>query len=179
MPVDRTSYPTNPSVPVPCPSTVDADGTPKLRMPEGGVLRPLRTHIDARGSLTEFFDARWDIPGEDVLYGEFVTFRPDVVKGWARHRHKTDRHFVMLGDIQCVLYDDRPDSATKGLITDVTLGPTAPQLLVIPPMVWHAFRNLSSTDALLVGIPDRVYDHEAPDKEVLPVTNEIIPYRFA
>ena len=45
MPVDRTNYPTNPSVPVPCPSTVAADGTPKIRMPEGGVLRPIGSGI--------------------------------------------------------------------------------------------------------------------------------------
>ena len=178
MPVDRTSYPTNPSMPVPCPSTVDENGAPKVRLPEGGMLHPLRTHLDARGSVTEFYDPRWDLPGDGVQFGEFVMFRPDVVKGWARHVHKTDRHFVIMGDIQCVLYDDRPESSTQGLITDVTLGPSAPQLLIIPPMVWHAFRNLSNTDALLVGVPDRVYDHEEPDKESLPVLNEIIPYRF-
>jgi dTDP-4-dehydrorhamnose 3,5-epimerase len=50
--------------------------------------------------------------------------------------------------------------------------------LVIPPDVWHAVKNVGSTDAVFVNCPTKAYNHEDPDKWSLPRDSDRIPYSF-
>jgi dTDP-4-dehydrorhamnose 3,5-epimerase len=54
----------------------------------------------------------------------------------------------------------------------------APALLVIPRGVYHAVRNIGTTDAIFVNMPTRAYDHGDPDKLRLPLKNGVIPFDF-
>jgi dTDP-4-dehydrorhamnose 3,5-epimerase len=44
--------------------------------------------------------------------------------------------------------------------------------------VFHAHQNVGTTDALLVSMPTRAYNHDDPDVFRLPVNTDHIPYRF-
>ena len=88
------------------------------------------------------------------------------------------RYFILFGDMEVVLYDDRPDSSTRGLVSKVVMSELRRGLLNIPAGIWHADRNLGQKDAVMVNFPTQPYDHESPDKYRLPLENDYIPYRF-
>jgi hypothetical protein len=52
-------------------------------------------------------------------------------------------------------------------------------LFTIPLGVWHAVQNTGVGDATFMNMPDRAYDHAAPDKFRLPLKNDLIPFDFS
>jgi len=48
-------------------------------------------------------------------------------------------------------------------------------LLVIPRGVWHAERNIGSSDVVVVNFPTIPYDHASPDKYRLPLDTKELP----
>ena len=99
------------------------------------------------------FDERWDWPPDPLVYAYFCTIRPGVVKGWALHREHEDRYFVVQGEMEVTLYDDREDSPTRGMLVQVYLTEFDRRLMNIPAGIWHADRNVGSKDVLLVNFP--------------------------
>jgi dTDP-4-dehydrorhamnose 3,5-epimerase len=79
---------------------------------------------------------------------------------------------------EVVLYDERPDSPTRGLVARVVLSEYRRRLMNIAAGVWHAERNLGSSDVLVVNFPTLLYDHADPDKVRMPLNNDRIPFRF-
>ncbi|MDI3281087.1 MAG: dTDP-4-dehydrorhamnose 3,5-epimerase family protein, partial [Bacillota bacterium] len=75
--------------------------------------KPLRFICDERGRLMEMFRC------DDELFQKFgqvylTTAYPGVVKAWHYHKLQTDNFVVVKGMMKVVLYDDRPDSPTRG-----------------------------------------------------------------
>jgi dTDP-4-dehydrorhamnose 3,5-epimerase len=158
--------------------TVTADGVPLARLAAGVVFRDLPIHIDERGSVRELFDPRWPWHSDPLAYVYLFTVRPGMIKGWGLHRLHEDRYFVLHGDLEVVLYDERPDSPTSGEVSKVVLSEHHGRLMNIPAGVWHADRNLGSTDVVVINFPTRLYDHASPDKYRLPLDTDRIPYTF-
>jgi dTDP-4-dehydrorhamnose 3,5-epimerase len=77
-----------------------------------------------------------------------------------------------------VLYDERPESSTKGLVAQIVLSQYRPRLMNLPAGVWHADRNLGSTDVVVINFPTSPYDHAHPDKYRLPLDTDRIPHKF-
>jgi len=48
----------------------------------------------------------------------------------------------------------------------------------VPRNVWHADRNVGSTDVVVVNLPTTPYNHANPDKYRLPLDTDLIPYSF-
>lgn len=159
--------------------TVTPAGETTGRLPAGVVRRDVVTHIDERGSVVELFDPRWNPQGAPLVYSYAFTVRPGFVKGWGMHKLHEDRYFILSGEIQVVLFDERDHSPTRGLVSTVTLSDYRRGLLNIPAGIWHASQNLGSIDALVVNFPTNLYDHANPDKYRLPLDNDRIPFKFA
>lgn len=158
--------------------TVTPDGVPVRCLPAGVVVRDITTHTDDRGTLFELYDPRWGFHSDPLVFSYCFTVRPGIVKGWAVHKEHDDRYALVLGELKVVLYDDRPDSETRGSIIEVMLSEHRRQLLSIPQGVWHASENIGLGDAFVVNFPTIQYDHANPDKYRLPLDTEQIPYRF-
>jgi dTDP-4-dehydrorhamnose 3,5-epimerase len=94
------------------------------------------------------------------------------------HALQDDRVSIIIGALRWGLYDDRPDSPTRGLVNDLVVSDRAPALLIIPRGVWHAVCNIGTADAIFVNMPTRPYDHATPDKTRLPVGSSRIPFDF-
>lgn len=63
----------------------------------------------------------------------FSEVEPGCVKAWKCHTRQTQRFAVPVGQLKIVLYDDRPESPTRGRIMEVLLGrPDNYALLQIP-----------------------------------------------
>ena len=159
--------------------TVTPAGEQKRALPHGVVLRDIQTHVDDRGIVFELFDTRWGAHPDPMVFSYCFTIRPGKIKGWGVHREHDDRYAMLFGEMKVVLYDDRPNSPTCGLVSEVMLTEHRRQLFTIPAGVWHANQNIGAKDTVTVNFPTIQYDHSNPDKYRLPLDTDQIPYRFA
>ncbi|MEO1364471.1 MAG: dTDP-4-dehydrorhamnose 3,5-epimerase family protein [Pseudomonadota bacterium] len=157
--------------------TTDTTGQPNIGLPEGASLTPANVITDARGSLFEVARAS-TLPDQPMVQVYGVTLRPGVVKGWALHKTHEDRYFILTGDMEVVLFDVRPDSATQGQLFRIMLSDKHRALLTIPRYVWHADHNVGHQDVLLINMPTAEYNYEDPDKYRLPLDTDLIPFDF-
>jgi dTDP-4-dehydrorhamnose 3,5-epimerase len=95
-----------------------------------------------------------------VAFGEtyFSSVKKGVNKGWKRHQRMTLNLVVPVGRIRFSLFDDRPDSPTRGQSDEVELSPENYQRLTVPPGIWLSFEGLASGLNLLLNIADIPYD---------------------
>ena len=157
---------------------VTPDGESLQPLPFGVSLHDVRTQADDRGTLCELFDLRWGWRALPVNSAFCFTIRPGITKGWGLHERNEDRYFILFGEIETLLYDERTDSPTRGLLAKIVLSAHRRRLLNIPPGIWHADRNLGSRDAVVLNFPTIPYDHANPDKFRLPLNNDRIPHKF-
>ena len=82
---------------------------------DGAKVKPLKPIADERGHLMEL--VRRDDPNF-IKFGQtyMTTAYPGVVKGWHYHKVQVDNFCCVHGQIKLVLYDDRPQSPTKGVV---------------------------------------------------------------
>jgi dTDP-4-dehydrorhamnose 3,5-epimerase len=159
-------------------ATVAPDGASLTQLPDGVTFRDAVTHVDDRGTVCELYDERWDWHPDPLVFSYLCTIRPGVTKGWGMHLRHDDRYFILSGEVEVVLYDERPDSPTSGLVARVYLSGHRRRLMNIPAGVWHANRNVGLQDAVLINFPTLPYDHAEPDKYSLPLDTDRIPYRW-
>lgn len=86
----------------------------------GVVRQSLKQIVDERGAVLRM------LRGDSPLFTRFreIYFSlalPGVVKAWKRHRRMTQHFAVPVGQIRLVLYDDRPDAASRGRLEEHTL----------------------------------------------------------
>ena len=145
---------------------------------DGVRLRPARSVLTRSGSLIEVFRSNW--PDVSVRPGQvnWVTLWPEGVSDWHRHLAQTDHIFPVLGAVRLSLHDDRDDSPTRGLSNVFRIGALAPMLVIVPPGVWHGFRNECGELAAYLNYFEKPYCHEDPDNWRLPADTVEIPCRL-
>ncbi len=145
---------------------------------EGVAVKPLRVLSDERGHLMEM------LRSDDKLFKGFgqvymTTAYPGVVKAWHYHRKQWDHFVVVAGMMKVVLFDPRDGSATKGQVNEFFMGVHNPILLQIPPMVYHGFKCISETEAVVINCPTEVYRYDDPDEYRVDPHDNDIPYNWA
>lgn len=145
---------------------------------EGVKAKKLAVHCDERGRLMEMLRA--DDPEMDTKFGQvyMTTAYPGVVKAWHYHKLQTDHFVCLMGMMKLVLFDSREESATKGMINEFFLGPHNPLIVEIPKLVYHGFKCISETEALVVNTVTECYNYENPDEFRLPPHDGSIPYEW-
>ena len=144
-------------------------------MIEGVKVKKLRVIPDERGRLMEM------LRDDDEIFQKFgqaylTTAYPGAVKGWHYHKKQIDNFVVVSGMMKVALYDGRKDSPTHGEVNEFFMGVHNPVLIQIPPFVYHGFKCISESEALVVNIPTEVYNYDQPDEfRVHPHDNDI-PY---
>ena len=154
------------------------DGSRMGRLIDGMRIKPLTTHADARGSITELYDPRWNWHEAPLVFAYTFSIRPGFVKGWNLHREHEDRYTVLQGEMEIVLFDPRPESPTCGDVCRVVMSEHHRSLVNIPRYVWHADHNIGTKDVVAVNFPTSPYEHANPDKYRLPLDTDLIPYSF-
>jgi len=158
--------------------SITRDWMPLQKPIDGVVVREVRNVPKDNGYLTEIWRADWQLDGAVAQVFQAL-LAPGAVSAWHAHRHATDRLFANHGLIKVVLFDARRDSATAGRVNVFRCGDVRPQLVVVPPGVWHGVQSIGATPALLLNLPDCEYAYEAPDHWRLPPDTDEIPYSFA
>jgi dTDP-4-dehydrorhamnose 3,5-epimerase len=142
---------------------------------EGVRVLPLRRIPDERGTIMHMLRA--DDP-HFLGFGEiyFSTIYKDVVKGWHRHREMTLNYACIHGRIKLALYDDRPDSPTRGVLMERFLGPDDYSLVQIPPLVWNGFKGMTEPHAIVANCCTHAHDPRAARSDRLDPFDSSIPY---
>jgi dTDP-4-dehydrorhamnose 3,5-epimerase len=136
---------------------------------------PLRQIVDERGKIMHML--RSDDPGFEA-FGEiyFSVVFPGAVKGWHIHRIMTLNYAVPLGLIKLVLYDDRPESPTRGELMEIFTGPDNYCLITIPPNIWNGFKGLGAVPAMVANCATIPHDPREIDR--MDPLESTIPYNW-
>ena len=146
-----------------------------MKLIDGVQVKDLKVLPDERGLLMEIL--RSDEPIYEKFGQCYITVvKPRVVKGWHYHKKQVD-HFVGLqGKPKVVLYDNRKNSPTFGLINEFVIGIENPLMIKIPIYVFHGFTAVGKENAMILNLPTEVYRYKEPDEfRTDPFTKEI-PY---
>jgi dTDP-4-dehydrorhamnose 3,5-epimerase len=138
---------------------------------------PLKKVVNERGHLLEI--QRADEPHFPGFGQVYVTMTlPGVVKAWYRHHKQIDQIALASGSLLLVLFDDRPESPTSGLLQQIQITEQAPLLVQIPTGVWHGFQAVGSDPACLLHLNNAPIDLENKDEDRLPHDDTGIPFRW-
>ncbi|MEE9414788.1 MAG: dTDP-4-dehydrorhamnose 3,5-epimerase family protein [Acidimicrobiales bacterium] len=163
-------------------SAVDGCGDLKVPLIEGMQVRETRPVPHEDGHVTEIARADWGILSQPVVQVHMTTTMAGRVRAWGLHQKSTDRLFVVNGLVRIVLFDGRLHSPTRGRFTELTLSEKNPALVTVPPDVYHGWKNIGTTEAIVINMPTRVYQYDEPDALDLPwdsdLAAELIPYRW-
>jgi dTDP-4-dehydrorhamnose 3,5-epimerase len=142
---------------------------------EGVAVKELNLIPDERGFLLEV------LRSDDPLFQRFgqayiTAAYPGVVKAWHYHTKQTDHFCVVKGMAKVVLYDAREGSPTHGEVNEFCIGEQRPRLVVIPPLVYHGYKNIGTELVLLLNLPTEVYNYAEPDEHRAPPHGGGVPY---
>lgn len=142
-------------------------------MIEGVTLTPLKQIFDERGKVMHMLRADSSIFSS---FGEiyFSCTYPGAIKAWHLHKKMTLNYAVIYGEIKCVLFDDRPNSKTRGCIDEYFLSPENYFLLTVPPLVWNGWKGLGEHSAIVANCAS--IPHDTNEIERKPATDPSIPY---
>lgn len=155
-------------------ATVGPDGSLLAATIDGVIVHQPPIHVDHRGALVEMF-TRADFWEHDFAYAYQTSIRPNTLKGWYAHECKNDRYHLVRGELLLCLYDDRPDSPSRGLSQTLVLSERSARQVFIPAGVWHLSLNVGVDEAILVNLPTSKYNHAAPDRVHIPWDSPLIP----
>jgi len=163
-------------------SHTTAAGELRIDLIDGVSYRLARPVSHHQGYLMEAFRTDWGLSEEPVVQVNLTVTFPGKVRAWGIHRHTVDRLYAATGSLCIVCYDGRRDSPTFGGINEFLLGGRNQGLVVIPPGVYHGWKNMGQDEATIVSMPSRLYDYDRPDRWELPWDSEaartLIPYRW-
>ena len=134
---------------------------------EGLILTPLKRIHHPKGDILHGLkksDAEYSSFGEAY----FSCIKLGQIKGWKRHHNMMLNIIVPVGEIQFVMFDDRNSNEER--FQEVVLSINNYCRLTIPPMVWMAFKGLSSECSILLNIASITHDPSESDSRRL---NEI------
>ena len=113
-------------------------------LPDDVSVRPLPRHRDDAASTTDVYRRDWPLDIAPVQWN-FVSSRPNVLRGVHVHIEHWDYLHVVSGAMLLGLHDMRPRSLTYRLATQLCLEGDRPVSIAIPPGVAHGFYFASAT----------------------------------
>lgn len=122
------------------------------------LIKDLIKNEDERGWLIELF--RKDEINE-IFYPEMnyvsMTY-PGIARGPHEHKEQTD-YFCFLGSstFELLLWDNRKDSQTYKNKMKLRIGQNDPKLVIVPPGIVHAYRNIGNVPGLVINLPNKLY----------------------
>ena len=143
---------------------------------EGVVLTPLKQIKDERGAVFHVMKNNSDT---FYSFGEayFSKINEKIVKGWKSHKEMKQNFCVPYGKLKLVLFDNRINSTSKGVINEIILSDDKNYIRVtIPENIWYSFKCLSNDYCLLLNIAN--IKHKKNESIQMNLNNNIIPYTW-
>lgn len=144
-------------------------------MIDGVKVKKLKIIPDDRGRLMEI------LRRDDPIFRSFgqvylTTAKPGVVKAWHYHKKQDDNFTCVHGKMRLALYDARPESPTYKEVNDFVISLEEPMLVHIPKHIYHGFKCVSDTEALVINTVTKPYDYKDPDEYRVDAYDNDIPY---
>src|SRR4029079_9909767 len=136
------------------------DGALRIDLIDGVLFRPTRPVSHHHGHLTEAFRLDWTIGVAPIVQVTMTVTFPGIVRAWGLHRHTVDRLFGATGSLCVVCYDGRQGSPTFGRVNEFFVGERNQGLVLIPPGVYHGWKNIGADEATIISMPSTLYDYE-------------------
>jgi len=145
-------------------------------MIEGVKIIPKKQIIDERGKIMHMM--RNDDPNF-TKFGEiyFSYSHPNTVKAWHLHKKMTVNYVCVVGKIKLVLFDDRPESSTKGKLQEIFLTTENYSLVSVPPKVWNGFKSIENKFSIISNCSD--IPHEAEEMSRRPFDDPYFNYNWS
>lgn len=163
-------------------SAVDEQGGLRQQPIDGVRLRLIRPVPHEDGTVAEIARAAWEEIDQPIVQVHLTTTMAGRVRAWGLHQSSTDRLFVVRGLISIVVYDGRLGSPTAGSVNEFRVSERNPSLLVIPPNLYHGWKNLGIDEAFIINMPSEQYAYARPDALDLPYDSpqagEVVPFRW-
>lgn len=140
------------------------------------IVRPLGRFEDHRGWLSEIF-RHDELPAEFVPVMAYISStNPGVTRGPHEHVDQAD-FFCFLGpsNFKLQLWDNRPQSPTFRATMTMVVGQDNPQAVIIPKLVVHAYKNIGTTDGIVINLPNRLYRGPGRHEEIDEIRHEDDP----
>ena len=167
---------------VPKHSAVDGEGRWRVEPIDGLHFRPTRPIPHEDGTLAEVARRSWAEIADEIVQVHITTTQPGRIRAWGLHRASTDRLFVVTGLVSLVVFDGRTGSPTQGVLNEFKVSERNPGLLVIPPNLYHGWKNIGTVETFIINMPTEQYDYARPDALDLPYdapeASSIVPYRW-
>jgi dTDP-4-dehydrorhamnose 3,5-epimerase len=144
---------------------------------DGVICKPLRRFSDERGWLCELF-RHDELPAEfHPLMAYISETAPGVARGPHEHVRQADC-FCFLGpsDFRLYLWDNRIGSPTRQHFQTFVAGQKQPSLVIIPPGIVHAYRNIGTVPGLVINCPNQLYGGPHRREEVDEIRHEDDPH---
>ncbi len=125
---------------------------------QGAYLVDLEVNQDPRGLLYEMLHDS-DMMASVTMKQIYIVSNPvrNTIRAFHRHEHLWDFFHIIRGSAIFCLVSDKS-------IDRIVLSERKPQLLVVPPHVYHGWMGLED-NTTLVSIGSEEYDKENPDEE--------------
>jgi dTDP-4-dehydrorhamnose 3,5-epimerase len=139
------------------------------------MVRSLVKFIDERGWLAELFRAD-ETDSELMPAMAYISMtQPGIARGPHEHVEQTD-WFCFMGpsNFKVYLWDTRKDSPSCGTRQIVFAGSDSPRMVVVPPGVVHAYRNIGTENGIVFNAPNRLYGGEGKSSPVDEIRHEDI-----
>jgi dTDP-4-dehydrorhamnose 3,5-epimerase len=149
---------------------------------DGVIIRRLEPFEDSRGWLIELF-RQDELSEPDFPAMSYISMtRPGVARGPHEHAQQTDLFgFVGPSTFRLYLWDARPDSPTRGRAFRGEFGEKNHALVIVPPGVVHAYKNIGTVDGIVFNAPNRLYGgagKKSPVDEIRHEDDPDSPYRL-
>ncbi len=146
-------------------------------MIKGAMVKDLKVIPDERGRLMEI------LRNDDEMFEEFgqvymTTAYPGIIKAWHYHKLQSDNLTCIKGKILLAIYDPRENSPTYGELNDFIISLDNPKLIHIPPGIYHGFKNVGESEAIVVNTITKPYNHDNPDEYRVDPFDEKIGYKW-
>ena len=146
-------------------------------MVKGAMVKDLKVIPDERGRLMEI------LRNDDEMFEEFgqvymTTAYPGIIKAWHYHKLQSDNLTCIKGKILFAIYDPRENSPTYGELNDFIISLDNPKLIHMPPGIYHGFKNIGKSEAIVVNTITKPYNHNNPDEYRVDAFDEKIGYKW-
>lgn len=123
----------------------------------GIIIKDLIKNEDDRGWLIELF--RKDMIDEEIFPEmSYISLTyPGIVRGPHEHQEQTD-YFCFIGsDFKLMFWDNRKKSPTFKNKSIFITRENEPKVVIIPPRIVHAYKNIGDKPGLVINLPNRLY----------------------
>lgn len=124
---------------------------------DGIVIKNLNRFEDKRGWLAELF-RRDEISQEIYPVMAYLSLTlPNITRGPHEHSEQTDYFCFINSNFKLVLWDNREESRTYMNRITLYSGEEDRKIIIIPPKIVHAYKNVGSKPGFVLNFPNKLY----------------------